>query len=386
LSAALIVDALFGAGLARPLSGAAKALVEAVNAAPRRVLAVDLPSGIDGRTGEVRGAAIRAARTVTFFRMKPGHLLMPGRRHCGAVELADIGIAAAVLDEIAPRTFRNLPALWLDDWPTPDAEAHKYRRGHVVVVSGGVASTGAARLAAAGALRAGAGAVTVASPSDALIVNAAHLTAIMVRRCDGRDDLLALLAARVPAAALLGPGNGVGDATRKNVEAALSSQAALVLDADAITSFAQSPTELFSSIRARESPVVMTPHEGEFARLFAASGSKLERARAAAAESGAVVLLKGADTIIAAPDGRAAINDNAPQWLATAGSGDVLAGVVAALLAQKMPPFEAAAASVWLHGEAGRLLGRGLIAEDLPAALPAILKRVDADLAGRQAR
>jgi hydroxyethylthiazole kinase-like uncharacterized protein yjeF len=377
LDAPLVVDALFGAGLARPLVGEAAALVEAVNGAPGRVLAVDLPSGVDGATGEVLGAAIRADRTVTFFRRKPGHLLLAGRALCGPVELAEIGIDAGVLATVRPRTFHNVPALWRPRWPISGPADHKYRRGHVTVLSGGPWSTGAARLAAAGALRAGAGAVTVASPAEALAVNAAHLTAIMLRRCDRPAELSEILAARAPAAAVIGPGAGVGERTRAAAEAALASAAALVLDADALTSFAQAREALFAAIRARPGPVVLTPHEGEFARLFSAAGSKLDRARRAALESGAVIVLKGPDTVISAPDGRAAINDNAPPFLATAGSGDVLAGVVAALLVQGMPAFEAAAAGVWLHGEAGRALGRGLIAEDLPAALPPLLRSLE---------
>jgi ADP-dependent NAD(P)H-hydrate dehydratase / NAD(P)H-hydrate epimerase len=374
----LILDGLFGAGLQRPLEGRAAYVVEAANAASRPILAIDLPSGIDGRTGEVKGTAIRAARTVTFFRLKPGHLLYPGRGCCGAVELAQIGIPDSVLEEISPFCFRNGPALWGSALRPPDATAHKYDRGHVCVLSGPAYSTGAARLAAAAALRIGAGAVTVVSPPDALLVNAAHLTAIMVRRFDTPDDLAEFVAERRVRATVAGPGSGVGEGTRATIEALLATDTALVLDADALTSFANAPESLFGAITGRAAPVVLTPHGGEFARLFGSGGVRIDRARQAAARSGAVVILKGPDTVIAAPDGRAAINDNAPPHLATAGSGDVLAGMAAGLLAQGLPPFQAASAAVWLHGAAGAALGRGLTAEDLPGALPGVLQRLEA--------
>jgi hydroxyethylthiazole kinase-like uncharacterized protein yjeF len=372
----LIIDCLFGAGLSRPLDGEVAEVVRQANNSGRRILAVDLPSGIDGRTGAICGEAIRAERTVTFFRLKPGHLLYPGREHCGRVELAQIGIKDAVLNTIAPEAFHNGPALWRPAITPPGAMAHKYTRGHVCVVSGPATATGAARLAAAGALRIGAGAVTVASPPDALLVNAAHLTAIMVRRIDGPDALAAFISDRHIGAAVVGPGNGVGASTRANVEALMAGEAALVVDADALTSFAEERDALFRAIARRAARVVMTPHEGEFSRLFGIDGAKIDRAREAARSSGAVVILKGADTVVAAPDGRLSINSNAPAFLATAGSGDVLAGMVAGLMSQGVQPFEAACAAVWLHGAVGARLGQGLIAEDLPGGLPAVIQQV----------
>jgi hydroxyethylthiazole kinase-like uncharacterized protein yjeF len=326
---------------------------------------------------------VRATETVTFFRRKPAHLLLPGRLQCGLVRLADIGIDAKVLDEIRPQTFQNTPQVWRKSFPVPRIDGHKYARGHVLVVSGDVASTGAARMSARGALRTGAGLVTLATPRDALAVNAAALTAVMVRAVDTAIEFGEQLTDKRFNTCIIGPGAGVGDRTRDFVHTALTAQRSLVLDADALTSFADAPDRLFESIKTSHDPqVVLTPHEGEFPRLFSdisnkhPGRSKLERVRAAAERSGAVVLLKGPDTTVAAPDGRATIAANAPPWLATAGSGDVLAGIIAGLLAQGVPAFEAASIGVWMHGEAAREAGPGLIAEDLPEVLPAVHRRI----------
>ena len=380
--AGVIVDALFGAGLNRVVEGEARALIAAMNASGAKIIAVDLPSGINGASGAVMGAAVNASESITFFRRKPGHLLLPGRLHAGKVRVADIGIPDSVLESVRATMFANGPALWGKSFPVPRLDGHKYSRGHAVVVSGDVSFTGAARLAARGALRAGAGLVTLASPRDALAVNAAASLAVMVRAVDGADELQRLLADKRLNAIALGPGLGVGAVTRGLVQAALDGERAAVLDADALTSFADEPGGLFSAIRLHAArPVVLTPHQGEFRRLFKSvaqsseNESKVGLARAAAEVSGAVVLFKGADTVIAAPDGRAAICENAPAWLATAGSGDVLAGMIAGLLAQGMPAFEAACAGAWLHGEAGNQAGPGLISEDLPEALPQVYRR-----------
>jgi NAD(P)H-hydrate epimerase len=458
----LIIDALFGAGLSRPLTEKAADLVRAANASGLPILAVDVPSGLDGNSGTAPAAdapVVQATRTVTFFRRKPGHLLQPGRRLCGDVTLAQIGIPPAVLDSIAPKTYANAPALWRAAFPQAHAGQHKYTRGHAIVVSGPADATGAARLGARGALRAGAGLVTLAGNAAATAVNAAHVTAIMLKIAATPDALTEILADTRRNAVLIGPGAGVGPHTARNVLAALATPAAVVLDADALTSFAADAApedtapavasmgfmtprgeprpdaaQLYAAIasrlaREKEGParekaegsareaessaceneraardvsrsaramsscarvmsscarvmsccarVIMTPHEGEFARLFGPlDGSKLDRARAAAATSGAVVILKGPDTVIAAPDGRSAINENAPPWLATAGSGDVLAGFVTGLLAQRMPAWEAACAAVWLHGACGTAFGPGLIAEDIPEILPRVLREI----------
>jgi hydroxyethylthiazole kinase-like uncharacterized protein yjeF len=385
--AGILVDALFGAGLDRPVEGTARAMIEAINAAPAKIYAVDLPSGINATDGSVQGAAVKASETITFFRRKIGHLLLPGRLHCGKVHVADIGIGAAVLGRLQPQTFLNVPALWAKSFPVPRVDAHKYDRGHAVVVSGGISSTGAGRLAARGALRAGAGLVTIASPRSALAVNAAASLAVMVRPIDGAAELTAFMSDTRRNVVVLGPGGGVGREMQEMVLAALAAHCAVVLDADALTSFSERPEALLVALRTHPKGVsLLTPHAGEFNRLFQAlpsisqAGSKLEQARRAAAEAGAVVLLKGPDTVVAAADGRAAaIAENAPPWLASAGSGDVLAGLAAGLLAQGMPCFEAAAAAVWLHGEAGQRAGPGLIAEDLPEMLPQLYRHLLGD-------
>lgn len=376
--AALIVDALFGAGLSRPIDGAARDLIDAINAAGRPVVAVDLPSGIDGTTGAVRGAAVRATSSVTFFRLKPGHVLLPGRVHAGAIRLADIGIDSAALAEVDARTFHNRPPLWSAVWPVLAVDGHKYRRGHCVVLTGSALRTGAARLAARAAARVGAGLVTLAADPAAALVCAHHETSVMIAPLGDSTAFATLLADPRFTAVVVGPAAGVTEATRGHVLTALSgADRAVVLDADALTVFSADPDALFAAIAARHAPTVLTPHDGEFARLFpdlAAVDDKVARARAAAARSGAILVLKGGDTVVSHPDGRAAITDSAPPWLATAGSGDVLAGLIAGLLAQGMPDFEAAAAAVHVHGAAANHLGPGLLAEDLPAAVPVVLR------------
>jgi NAD(P)H-hydrate epimerase len=374
--AGLIVDALFGTGLARPLEGEIAAAVEAINRVGRPVLSVDMPSGVDSDTGAVRGVAVRASETVTFACRKPGQLLLPGRDLCGRVTVAEIGIPPGTIEALGEGLHANEPALWLPMLPRAASGGHKYGRGHALVLSGPATRTGAARLAAHAALRAGAGLVTLAAPRSALLVNAAHLTAVMLRPCDGAEDLADLLADRRLNVVALGPGFGVGEGAREAVRVAAQGGRALVLDADAITSFTGDAGALAAILSGASA--VLTPHDGEFERLMrgAAPGAdvgKVERARAAAALLGAVVVLKGGDTVIAAPDGRAAINAHASPHLATAGSGDVLTGIVAGLLAQGVLPFEAACAAVWLHGDASLRLGPGLIAEDLSDAIPAAL-------------
>lgn len=375
----LVVDAIFGAGLSRPVEGPVRATIDAIGVRGLKSVAVDVPSGVDGNTGKVMGTAARADLTVTFFRRKPGHVLYPGRALAGDVIVADIGIPDSVLEDIRPKTFANGPASWLGRFPWAGLAANKYDRGHLVIV-GGSEMTGAARLAAAGARRAGAGLVTIAAPKSAFAIYSAAAPGMLVKPLGpgaaGERAFRTLIADRRRNAILIGPGAGVTPTTRRLVLTALKSGGkAVVLDADALTVFANAPTALFKAIRG---PALLTPHEGEFARLFSEEGDRLTRARKAARQSGAVVLLKGPDTVIAAPDGRAAINENAPATLATAGSGDVLAGIAAGLMAEGMDAFDAGAAAAWMHGAAAEAFGPGLIAEDLADELPGVMRRLAA--------
>lgn len=387
-SGSLVVDALFGAGLSKPLQGAELDAVRRINAAGATVVAVDLPSGVSGASGAVLGDAFRAALTVTFARMKPGHLLQPGRGLCGDTVVADIGISDATVAATGARCFENRLELWRAHYPAPANDTHKYSRGHVGVFSGGLSATGAARLSAMAAARAGAGAVTLLSPGSALATNAAHLTSIILRRSDTIDDAFGFIEARKPQVLVFGPGLGpepdTGRFAIELMSRAASRVDAFVLDADGISSLAHQRDAFFATRRRKGRPaLVLTPHHGEFGRLFPdlaadASLSKLGRARQAAAAADAIIIYKGPDTVIASPDGRAAINSNGTPLLATAGSGDVLSGIIAALIAQGMPHFEAACAAVWMHAEAARRLGPGLIAEDLPMALREVIKNLGA--------
>ncbi len=369
--AGLVIDALFGAGLARPLSPDVEAPLRAAAAAGVPIVAVDLPSGLPGDGPEPLGYAPRAALTVSFHRKKPAHVLEPARGLCGEVVVADIGLA----DPVAARLFENGPPLWMDAFPWPGVDAHKHSRGSLVVVSGGMSHTGAARLAARGGLRIGAGLVTVLSPPDAVLVNAVHLEAVMLTPFADADRLAE--ASAKATAAVIGPAAGVTQATRANVLALAGTGAALVVDADGLSVFREDPEALFAALGEGD---VITPHPGEFGRVFPglleASPERITAARAAAGRAGCVVLLKGPDTVIAAPDGRAAVNTSGAPWLATAGSGDVLAGFIGGLLAQGMPAFEAACAGAFIHGRAGASFGPGLIAEDIPDLAPAVLSEL----------
>jgi hydroxyethylthiazole kinase-like uncharacterized protein yjeF len=357
----LIVDAIFGAGLNKDFP---QKIADAVQRMAAPIVAVDVPSGLDGLTGKPRGAAINADLTVTFFRKKPGHVLLPGRELCGEIILADIGIPVSVLSDLAIKLHENsVPIL-----PALGSDTHKYARGHAIIWSGPELHTGAARLAAMACARSGAGLTTIIGEEAALRIHAHHLSSIMLRPL---ADVEKLLADKRLMAWCIGPAAGVTSATRDAVRRALRTDAAIVLDADGLTVFADDADTLFTSIKSNPGrAVVMTPHEGEFRRLFKSllntNDSKVELARAASAQSGAIVILKGPDTVVAHPDGRACINSNAPAKLATAGSGDVLAGIVTGLLAQGIDPFEAASAAVWLHGDAANhVKRRTLIAEDL---------------------
>lgn len=370
LDAELVVDALFGAGLSRPLEGAAAQAAANLATRPEAVVSVDIPSGVPGDTGRPAGPAFCAGLTVTFHARKPGLVLEPGRSLCGEVVVVDIG-----LGDTPSNLVENGPELWLSRFPWPSAASHKHARGRLIVLSGEAWSTGAARLAARAGLRIGAGLVTLYAGPDALASNASHLEAVMLKPFE--NDLELEQAADEADAAVIGPAAGVTEVTLRNVLALARTGAALVIDADAITVFRDDPEELFSVLDRDD---VLTPHPGEFERLFPgllkSAPERITAAREAAAKAGAVVLLKGSDTVAAAPDGRAAVNINGSPWLATAGSGDVLAGFIGGLVAQGMESFEAACAAAWIHAEAAELHGPGLISEDLPGLAPAVLRRL----------
>jgi NAD(P)H-hydrate epimerase len=381
VSGGLYVDAIFGAGLSRGLSPELSQLFEDLEVADIPVVAVDVPSGIGGDQARFLddGQPWSAALTVTFFRKKPAHVLYPARRHCGEVACVDIGIPDSMLHALTDAT-KTARAECVENTNPPhppalDPATHKYRRGHCVVVAGPSTATGAARLAARAALRTGAGLVTVTGDEAAAQVLSAASTAVMVRRVDDGPALELLLKDRRLNAVVIGPGNGVGQATRQCVDVVLCAATAAVIDADALTSFEADPSALLANLHDR---AVLTPHEGEFERLFPnllrSSINRIEAARAAAARSRAVVLLKGPDTVVAAPSGRVAVNTNAPADLATAGAGDVLAGIIGGLLAQGFAAFDAACTGAFLHGVCGRIAGAGLTAEDLPDLLPQALK------------
>jgi len=369
-----VIDALFGAGLDRPLSGAPAAAVAAWRSCEAQVVAVDVPSGLDGDSGAVLGECCpQAVLTVTFCRRKPGHLLLPGRDLCGETVLADIGIDDSIVAARRPTHFRNVPALWAEALRRRQPGSHKYDFGSLLIRGGGH-MTGAARLAGRAALRSGAGLVTLAGPPGALTHYALAGASAILAPCDSTAAWKALVDDRRRSALLVGPGNGVEDATRKAAEVALASGKPCLLDGDGLGVFAGDATGLAA---ARRGPLVVTPHEGEFARLFPdLNGARLARARSAAEALDAVVVLKGSDTLVASPDGRVAINDNAPPSLAVAGSGDVLSGIVASLMAQGLEAFAAAQAGVWLHGEAAAGRPAGLIADDLPDRVGEVLVTV----------
>jgi NAD(P)H-hydrate epimerase len=371
--AGLVVDALFGTGLARALEGDVRAVVEALNARNVPVVAVDIPSGIDSDSGAVlgvagQGVAVRADLTVTFFRRKPGLVLLPGSAHAGEVVVADLGVPDGVYAKIPVSLFANGPGLWRDAFPWPTAEGHKYTRGHAVVL-GGTEVTGAARLAAHAAQRIGAGLTTIAADPSVVPIYAAWRADLMVKAIDGATGFRDLLSDKRLNAVLLGPGSGANERLAGAIAAALDSEAALVLDADCFSILADRANGLVGRLDHR---VVMTPHEGEFSRVFGPAQPRLSVALKAAKETGATMVLKGADTIIAA-GGKAVINTGAPPDLATAGSGDVLGGLIVGLLANRLQPLLAATIGCWIHGNAASLFGPGLLAGDLPDMVPKVL-------------
>lgn len=379
----LLIDGLLGAGLDRDVTGQFSDLINLINESGKPVVSIDLPSGIDGNSGAIRGVAIKAKASVTFFRYKLGHFLMPGREYCGELHLHEIGIDSSTLDVIELEAVCNVKQIWVKFFPRLSQSAHKFHRGHTLVVSGPLETAGASRLVACAALRSGSGLVTLASAYDTLIAHASHLTSVMLRQANSIDGISSILKDHRINCIALGSGLPPDENTRRLVKSMLSHNRLSVLDAGALSCFSGEPKSLFKEIHENTSDVILTPHDGEFTRLFpyeSCSPSKVEKAKQAAKVSGATVIIKGADTVIATPKGQVSITNNAPPWLATAGSGDVLAGIVAGLLAQGMPTFEAANAAVWLHGEAANLLGPGMISSDLDEGLKLVIKKLFEEL------
>ncbi len=373
--APLVVDALFGAGITRDVEGSALVCITAINDRGLECIGVDVPSAVDGNTGEIMGAAPKCVLTVTFFRAKPGHFLVPGRDLCGELIVADIGISKQVLEIIKPDVFSNSPDNWRSVYPWPRSNSHKYTRGHVIV-RGGRWMTGAAQLAALATRRIGAGLVTISAPSAAADIYRSAMPGNLISDADTVADFSALLSDSRINVILIGPGMGVSSETRDLVLAALNTVKLVVLDADALTCFEDEPDKLLSQLNENH---ILTPHEGEFLRLFGIEGNKVSRAKEAAKRTGSTIVLKGADTVIAAPNGSTTINTTGTPFMATAGSGDVLAGIIAGLMAQGMTPSSAGCAAAWVHGRAGELFGPGLIAEDVIDMLPTVLNGLYSD-------
>ena len=366
----LFIDAIFGTGLSKEISGLTASIINKTNKKNTDVVAIDIPSGVNSDNGEILGIAFKAKYTITFARKKIGHVIYPGKEKCGDIYIKDIDIAER---HIKSNIMENLPDLWLKGLPFPTEEQHKYDRGHSVISGGDIDSAGAAVLSAKAALVTGAGLVTVLCPNGATPLYASKLTAVMNKPIHSTDEFSSFIKGKKVTSVLLGPGNGVSERTKKFALEALKMKKRCVLDADAISVFKDLPKELFNTIK---SDVILTPHEGEFKRLFSFEGNKVEKTQKAAKISKCTIVLKGSDTVIASPDGRTAINTNAPPTLATAGSGDVLAGIISALLANGMDSFKAACAGVWIHSQAANLFGLGLTAEDISKQIPCVLSDI----------
>lgn len=373
----LYVDAIFGTGLSRTLPEPLLRFIQALNQVKAPIISIDIPTGVDAETGQLHGGAIKATHTVTFTTRKVGHMLFPGRAYAGEVIVKNIGLPEKLLTTVVPYIFRNIPDLWQSKLPLKKAAKqltmHKHQHGKLMVASDAESMTGATRLAALGAARTGVGIVHLAVPEATAMVYTLTQASWIIHKNEKAETLRELLKQVKPEAVLVGPGFGLDSQIHHYIEIMLKSRIACVLDADALTAYAGQAEELGNLVKG---PLIITPHEGEFARLFPnLKGSKIERAGEAAHILNGIVVLKGADTVIAAPSKLTVINDNAPWWLATAGSGDILAGMIAGFLAQGMPAFDAACAATWIHSEAANAFGPGMIAEDILPQLPKILTR-----------
>lgn len=370
----LVIDALFGTGLSRPIEGNVFRLIEAVNKSSAKVIAIDIPSGIDANTGGLLGIAMNATMTVTFEAKKPGHILQPGKAYVGELQVVGIDIPTDVMASFTPSILRNTPMVWGKHLPIRPEASHKYHAGHLVV-RGGEVLQGAAKLVSLSGLRVGAGLVTIAVPSKALPQYCASNLSVMQKPVDTVEEWNQFVSDPRVTAMVIGPGNGVGELTKQLVFASCRLGKSLVLDADGLTSVGG---DIDSLTQLTHDHVVITPHEGEWERCFArklnSQDDKVTRARATASLLKGVVVLKGNDTVIASHDGRIVINDHTTSLLATAGTGDVLSGLIAGLMAAGMKPFEAACAAVWIHGDLALRTGIGMISEDLPDTIPEVLQ------------
>lgn len=363
----LIIDALFGAGLVREISGEIAGIIQTVNALATPVVAIDIPSGVHADSGQILGTAIKANLCVTFCRAKTGHYLIPGRGQSDELIVSDIGIDHTTIDHISPKAFLITNAYIKSHFPWPRLDGHKYQRGHGVVI-GGTQMSGAARLGAVCARRVGAGLITIACEKKVQSIYQQSEAGNLV----SSEDIQTLLKDPRKNAVLVGPGLGLDEKHKTLIYDLIASEKNLILDADALTFLSQ-----MGEIEKidRKGSTLLTPHEGEFLRLFPhINGSKIERVRAASVQSNCTILLKGPDTLIAQPDGKTSINSTGTPWLATAGSGDCLAGICLGLMAQGLTGFDAATLSAWLHGTCAEQRGAGLIAEDIQDMLPLVLQ------------
>lgn len=394
LSSSLIIDAVFGTGFNKKLEEPVISILKKIKNSNPDVIAIDIPSGVNGATGAADPAALPARHTITFARKKAGHCLMPGMALCGEIHIVDIGIPDDIIQEAGFMAQDNHPDLWKDRFPHRKTGDHKYAHGHAVV-AGAEKMTGATRLAAEACARAGAGLTTVIAPPGTGEIYRRTLAPHVIVE-DRKNGLAAHLSDERRNAVLIGPGAGCENTAslqkdvldilttsltptlspvgRGSLDVVRTGEGAkiIILDADALNCFKDDREKLYSALNKN---CILTPHEGEFARLFPdIDGLKTDRAQEAAERTGAVIVLKGPDTVIAAPGRKPVINTNAPPWLATAGTGDVLAGMIAGLAAQGMEPFDAACAAVWIHGEAARQIGEGLVASDMAGKVPGVIR------------
>ena len=374
-----IVDALFGTGLSRKLSYEIIKFIERVNNSSVDIYAIDIPSGINGNTSEILGNSFICKKTITFFNKKKCHYLYPGKLNCGEIIVEDIGIDQKVFKQIMPKIKKNDPSLWINSFPFPVSSDHKYSRGMLLINVGPKFQTGAARLAGRSAMRVGAGAVTLVCDKETAEILEPQISIELISVIKEKNDFQKILKDKRISSVLVGPGNGINDETKARTLMALAFVDNCVIDADAITCFEDNPEELFIDTYPH---TILTPHEGEFRRLFgeqiASMKDKVLKCIEAAKIAGSIILLKGADTIIASPDGEIVINSSEAPYLATAGSGDVLAGIISSLVGKnKMRAFDAACAGAYIHSKLGELIGPGLIAEDIIDNIPLMIKKLN---------